>query len=49
MTLAEILKDSYYKLTLFNLVEIDNLEKQIIKRTDSKGNTVPYIIPNVEY
>lgn len=35
MTLAEILKDSYYKLTQFNLVEIDNLEKRIIKRTDS--------------
>ncbi len=41
MTLAEILKDSYYKLTQFNLVEIDNLEKRIIKRTDSKGNFVP--------
>jgi len=42
MTLAEILKDSYYKLTQFNLVEIDNLEKRIIKRADSKGNIVPY-------
>jgi len=42
MTLAEILKDSYYKLTQFSLVEIDKLEKRIIKRTDSKGNTVPY-------
>ncbi len=42
MTLAEILKDSSYKLTQFNLVEIDNLEKRIIKRADSKGNTVPY-------
>ncbi len=34
MTLAEILKDSYYKLTQFNLVEINNLEKRIIKRTN---------------
>jgi len=42
MTLAEILKDSYYKLTQFNLVEIDNLEKRIINRADSKGNFVPY-------
>lgn len=42
MTLSEILKDSYYKLTQFNLIEIDNLEKRIIKRTDSKGNFVPY-------
>lgn len=29
MTLAEILKDSNYKLTQFNLVEIQNLEKRI--------------------
>ena len=43
MTLAEILKDSYYKLTQFNLVEIDNLEKRIIKHADSKGGLVPYI------
>jgi len=43
MILAEILKDSYYKLTQFNLIEIDNIEKRIIERKDSKGNTVPYI------
>jgi hypothetical protein len=32
MTLAEILIDSYYKLTQFNFVEINNFEKRIIKR-----------------
>jgi hypothetical protein len=31
MTLAEILRDSDYKLTQFNLVEIQNLEKRIGK------------------
>jgi len=31
MTLAEILKDSSYKLTQFNLVEIDNLENYAFK------------------
>ena len=35
MILAEILKDSYYKLTQFNLIEIDNIEKRIIERKRS--------------
>ncbi len=43
MTLAEILKDSNYKLTQFNLVEISNLEKRIEIKTDKKGNKIPYI------
>ena len=43
MTLSEILRDSEYKLTQFNLVEIQNLEKRIELRTDNKGNSVPYI------
>jgi type I restriction enzyme M protein len=43
MTLAEILKDSNYKLTQFNLVEISNIEKRIEIKTDKKGNKVPYI------
>lgn len=43
MTLAEILKDSYCKLTQFNLIEIENIEKRIIERKDSKGIVAPYI------
>lgn len=42
MTLAEILKDSNYKLTQFSLPEQQKLEKRIKERTDSKGNPVPY-------
>ncbi len=43
MTLIEILKDSNYKLTQFNLVEIHNIEQRIFTKQDSKGNDVPYI------
>ncbi|MCF8299395.1 MAG: N-6 DNA methylase [Saprospiraceae bacterium] len=42
MTLAEILKDSNYKLTQFNLVEIHNLEQRIILK-DVRGNKTPYV------
>jgi len=42
MTLAEILKDSNYKLTQFNLVEIQNLEKKIIVK-EVRGKETPYI------
>ncbi len=42
MTLAEILKDSNYKLTQFSLAEQQKLEQRIIEKTDSKGNPVPY-------
>lgn len=42
MTLAEILKDSNYKLTQFSLPEQQKLERRIKERTDSKGNPVPY-------
>ncbi len=42
MTLAEILKDSSYKLTQFNLVEIQNIEKQIVVKTDKNDNAIPY-------
>ena len=43
MTLAEILKDSNYKLTQFNLVEIHNIEERIFTKQDAKGNDIPYI------
>jgi len=43
MTLAEILRDSDYKLTQFNLVEIQNLENRIEVTKDKKGNEIPYI------
>ncbi len=43
MTLAEIIKDSNYRLTQFNLIEISNLERKIVTKTDKKGNIVPYI------
>ncbi|MGC3976935.1 MAG: type I restriction enzyme HsdR N-terminal domain-containing protein [Paludibacteraceae bacterium] len=42
MTLAEILKDSNYKLTQFTLTEQQKLEQRIKERTDSKGNPVSY-------
>jgi type I restriction enzyme M protein len=44
MTLAEILKDSNYKLTQFSLPEQVKFEHRIIERNDSKGNPVPYAI-----
>jgi len=43
MTLAEILRDSNYKLTQFSLPEQQKLEHRIIERNDSKGNPVPYV------
>ena len=42
MTLAEILRDSKYKLTQFNLVEIKNLEERIIIK-EVRGKDTPYI------
>jgi len=42
MTLAEILRDSNYKLTQFNLIEIHNLEKKIIIK-EVRGKETPYI------
>jgi len=41
MTLAEIFKDTNYKLTQFNLVEIQNVENNIIARPDKKGQPIP--------
>jgi len=43
MTLSEILKDSNYKLTQFNIVDIHNLEKGIILK-DIRGKETPYIM-----
>ena len=43
MTLAEILRDSNYRLTQFNIVEIHNLEKKIKLKTDKNGKEIPYI------
>lgn len=42
MRIAEILKDSNYKLTQFNMVEIQNLENRIIVK-DVKGKATPYV------
>lgn len=42
MTIAEILKDSNYKLTQFNLVEIQNLEQRITLK-EVRGKETPYI------
>lgn len=42
MRIAEILKDSIYKLTQFNLVEIQNLENRIIVK-DVIGKDTPYV------
>lgn len=43
MTLSEILKDSNYKLTQFNLPEQQKLEQRIKIKTDTKRNQIPYI------
>lgn len=42
MRIAEILKDSNYKLTQFNMVEIQNLENRIIVK-DVRGKATPYV------
>ncbi|MDE0471630.1 MAG: N-6 DNA methylase [Ekhidna sp.] len=42
MTITELLKDSDYKLTQFNVVEIRDLEKRIIVKEVS-GKATPYI------
>ncbi|MDR2835684.1 MAG: type I restriction enzyme HsdR N-terminal domain-containing protein, partial [Bacteroidales bacterium] len=43
MTLAEILKDSDYKQSRFDIVQIHQFEQKIITRTDKNGNNIPYI------
>jgi type I restriction enzyme M protein len=43
MTLAEILKDSDYRQSQFNLVQIHEFEQKIIVRNDKSGKPVPYI------
>lgn len=43
MTIAEILRDSNYKITQFDLVRISDFEKRIVTRADKKGNPVPYV------
>lgn len=43
ITLAEILKDSDYKLTRFNIAEQQKLEKSIAERTDSKEKPAAYV------
>lgn len=43
MTIAKILKDSNYKLTQFNLVEIQNLENRITIK-EVRGKETPYIL-----
>ncbi len=43
MTLAEILRDSNYKLTQFSIPEQQKLEHRISERADTKGKPVPYI------
>ena len=42
MRIAEILKDSNYKLTQFNKVDIQNLENRIIVK-DVRGKATPYV------
>lgn len=44
MTIAEILRDSTYKITQFDLVQIHDFEKRIIVRPDKKGTPIPYVV-----
>ena len=41
--LQDILKDSDYQQSQFNLVRIDQFEKRIIVKTDKNGKEIPYI------
>ncbi|MDR3265988.1 MAG: N-6 DNA methylase [Tannerella sp.] len=43
MTLAEILKDSDYKQSQFNIIQIHEFEQKIIVRQDKNGKDIPYI------
>ena len=43
MTIAEILRDSNYKITQFDLVQIQEFEKRIVTRPDKKGVPIPYV------
>ncbi|MDR1380549.1 MAG: type I restriction enzyme HsdR N-terminal domain-containing protein, partial [Tannerella sp.] len=43
MTLAEILKDSDYRQSQFNIIQVHEFEQKIIVRNDKNGNPVPYI------
>lgn len=43
MTIAEILRDSNYKITQFDLVQIQEFQQRIVTRPDKKGNPIPYI------
>ncbi|MDR2789620.1 MAG: N-6 DNA methylase [Campylobacteraceae bacterium] len=43
MTLSDILKDSEYKLTQFDIARIKELEQKIAARKDKDGKEIPYI------
>ncbi|GHT10800.1 restriction endonuclease subunit M [Bacteroidia bacterium] len=43
MTLSEILKDSDYKQSQFDLIQIAEFEKRVTVRTDKNGKEIPYI------
>ena len=43
MTLSEILKDSDYKQSQFDLFQIAEFEKRITVKTDKNGKEIPYI------
>lgn len=47
MTIAEILRDSNYKITQFDLVQIQKFENKIINRPDKKGISIPYVTCSV--
>ncbi|MDR1345127.1 MAG: type I restriction enzyme HsdR N-terminal domain-containing protein, partial [Bacteroidales bacterium] len=43
MILSEILRDSDYQHTQFDLVQIQEFERKIVIRTDKNGKEIPYI------
>jgi type I restriction enzyme M protein len=43
MTLAEILKDSDYRQSQFDIIQIHEFEQKITTRTDKNGKEIPYI------
>jgi type I restriction enzyme M protein len=43
MQLSEILKDSNYKQSQFDLIQIAEFESRIVVKADKNGKEIPYI------
>jgi hypothetical protein len=43
MILAELLKNSDYKQSQFNIIQIHEFEQRIIVKNDNEGKEIPYV------